>query len=148
MGPKRATRANPTAETTTTTTITNEQLRALINQGITDALAARDADRSMNGGDSHNLGTGVRRTERVARECTYQDFMKLENQVKFATCPLLGISLTWWNSYVRMVGNDVAMFPEESDKKERYVSGLPDMIHRSVVASKPRTMQDAIEMAT
>ncbi|GKA35007.1 putative reverse transcriptase domain-containing protein, partial [Tanacetum coccineum] len=40
------------------------------------------------------------------------------------------------------------MFPEESDKIKRYVGGLPEMIHRSVVASKPKTMQDAIEMAT
>ncbi|GJV27894.1 reverse transcriptase domain-containing protein [Tanacetum coccineum] len=42
----------------------------------------------------------------------------------------------------------VRMFPEESDKIERYVGGLPDMIHRSVMASKPKTMQYAIEMAT
>ncbi|GJU22804.1 hypothetical protein Tco_1156146 [Tanacetum coccineum] len=40
------------------------------------------------------------------------------------------------------------MFPEESDKIEKYISGLPDMIHGSVMASKPKTMQDAIEFAT
>ncbi|GKG28761.1 hypothetical protein Tco_0416126, partial [Tanacetum coccineum] len=40
------------------------------------------------------------------------------------------------------------MFPEESDKIDRYVDGLPDMIHGSVVASKPKTMQEAIEFAT
>ncbi|GJY08838.1 putative reverse transcriptase domain-containing protein [Tanacetum coccineum] len=40
------------------------------------------------------------------------------------------------------------MFPEESDKIERYVGGLPDMIHGNIVASKPKTMQEAIEMAT
>ncbi|GJW68221.1 reverse transcriptase domain-containing protein [Tanacetum coccineum] len=40
------------------------------------------------------------------------------------------------------------MFPEESDKIERYVGGMPDMIHGSVVASKPKTMQEAIEIAT
>ncbi|GKG27493.1 hypothetical protein Tco_0403196, partial [Tanacetum coccineum] len=40
------------------------------------------------------------------------------------------------------------MFPEESNKIERYVSGLPDMIHGNIVASKPKTMQEAIEMAT
>ncbi|GKC26014.1 hypothetical protein Tco_1028164, partial [Tanacetum coccineum] len=40
------------------------------------------------------------------------------------------------------------MFPEESDKIEKYVGGLPDMIHGSVMASKPKTMQDAIEFAT
>ncbi|GJQ90638.1 reverse transcriptase domain-containing protein [Tanacetum coccineum] len=42
----------------------------------------------------------------------------------------------------------VRMFPEESDKIKRYVGGLPDMIHGSVVASKPKTMQEAIEIAT
>ncbi|GKD07535.1 reverse transcriptase domain-containing protein [Tanacetum coccineum] len=36
---------------------------------------------------------------------------------------------------------------KESDKIEKYVGGLPDMIHGSVVASKPKTMQEATEMA-
>ncbi|GJS39184.1 putative reverse transcriptase domain-containing protein [Tanacetum coccineum] len=40
------------------------------------------------------------------------------------------------------------MFLEESDKIERYVSGLPNMIHGSVVASKTKTMQEAIEIET
>ncbi|GJT59598.1 putative reverse transcriptase domain-containing protein [Tanacetum coccineum] len=66
-----------------------------------------------------------------------------------------------WN--LKVIGTDVAkynqrfqelallyvrMFPEESDKIERYVGGLPDMIHGNIVASKPKTMQEAIEMAT
>ncbi|GJQ94840.1 hypothetical protein Tco_0005979 [Tanacetum coccineum] len=42
----------------------------------------------------------------------------------------------------------VRMFPEELDKIEKYVGGLPDMIHGSMMASKPKTMQDAIEFAT
>ncbi|GJR40985.1 putative reverse transcriptase domain-containing protein [Tanacetum coccineum] len=42
----------------------------------------------------------------------------------------------------------VRMFPEESDKIERYVGGLPDMTHESVLASKSKTMQEAIEIAT
>ncbi|GKC42743.1 reverse transcriptase domain-containing protein [Tanacetum coccineum] len=75
MAPERTTRARPALETTTTTTsVTNAQLQAMIDQGVTAALAARDANRA--GDDSHTLGMGVRRTERVARECTYQDFMK------------------------------------------------------------------------
>ncbi|GJY95172.1 reverse transcriptase domain-containing protein [Tanacetum coccineum] len=40
------------------------------------------------------------------------------------------------------------MFPEESDEIEKYVGGLPYMIHKSVMTSKPKTMQDAIEFAT
>ncbi|GKG07812.1 hypothetical protein Tco_0333644 [Tanacetum coccineum] len=40
------------------------------------------------------------------------------------------------------------MFPEESAEVEKYVGGLPDMIQGSVMASKPKKMQDAIEFAT
>ncbi|GJQ89634.1 putative reverse transcriptase domain-containing protein [Tanacetum coccineum] len=40
------------------------------------------------------------------------------------------------------------MFLGESDKIEKYVGGLPDMIHGSVVASKPKTMQEAVEIVT
>ncbi|GKC98111.1 hypothetical protein Tco_1168386 [Tanacetum coccineum] len=84
-------------------------------------------------------------------------------QIKFATCTLQGNALTWWNSHVKTVkGTDVVsynqrfqelalmcgrMFPEESDKVEKYVGGLLDMIKGSVMASKPKTMQDAIEIA-
>nr|GEW14172.1 reverse transcriptase domain-containing protein [Tanacetum cinerariifolium] len=32
----------------------------------------------------------------------------LDNQVKFATCTLLGAALTWWNGHVRTLGHDVA----------------------------------------
>nr|GFB88779.1 hypothetical protein [Tanacetum cinerariifolium] len=75
--PKRTTRLNPgatsnpnQAPSTTTTTVTNALLQAMIDQGVNAALAARDANRT--GDDSHTSGTGVRRTERVTRECTYR----------------------------------------------------------------------------
>ncbi|GJU02921.1 hypothetical protein Tco_1113259 [Tanacetum coccineum] len=155
----------------------------MINQGVIAALAAHNADRNTNGDDSHNSGTGVRRTERTARECTYTDFLKcqplnfkgtegvaglsqwfermksvfhisnytVETQVKFATYTLHSVALTWWNTHVKTVGHDAAygrMFPKESDKIKKYVGGLPDMIHGSVVASKPKTMHVAIEITT
>ncbi|GJW38506.1 hypothetical protein Tco_0064351 [Tanacetum coccineum] len=75
MAPKRATRSTP-ATTTTTTSVTNAQLKALIDQGVADALAACDADISMNGDDSHNSGTSVRRQAPPTCECTYPDIMK------------------------------------------------------------------------
>ncbi|GKE38237.1 hypothetical protein Tco_1461642, partial [Tanacetum coccineum] len=78
MAPKRTTRSTPAVTIATTTTVTNTQLKAMIDQGVIAALAARDADRSMNGDDSYNSGTGVRRNERAARECTYTDFMKCQ----------------------------------------------------------------------
>ncbi|GKC18827.1 hypothetical protein Tco_1020977 [Tanacetum coccineum] len=43
------------------------QLQAMINQGVTATLEARDADRNTNDDDSHISGAGVRRTEQTAR---------------------------------------------------------------------------------
>nr|GEY67825.1 hypothetical protein [Tanacetum cinerariifolium] len=40
------------------------------------------------------------------------------------------------------------MFQKEIEKVKRYVGGLPDTIHGSVIATKPKTMQDAIEFST
>nr|GFC41962.1 hypothetical protein [Tanacetum cinerariifolium] len=37
---------------------------------------------------------------------------------------------------------------KESDRIEKYVGGLPDMIHGSVMTSKAKTIQDAVEFAT
>nr|GEU68370.1 putative reverse transcriptase domain-containing protein [Tanacetum cinerariifolium] len=171
-----------TTTTTTTTPVTDAQLRALISWGIAAALAERDADRSRNVDDSNDSGTSGRRQVSTVRECTYTDFLKCqlmnfkgtEGVVKFATCTLQGNALTWWNSHVRAVGNDIAYaipwkilkktmtgkyYPmskikkletkmwnlKESDVVEKYVGGIPDMIHESVKASKPKTMQEAIE---
>nr|GFA02650.1 hypothetical protein [Tanacetum cinerariifolium] len=80
MAPKRTTRSSPATTTTTTTPVTNAQLKALIDQGVADALTARDADRSQNGEHDHDCGTGVRRQAPPAYECTYQD-----DAVEFAT---------------------------------------------------------------
>ncbi|GJY91810.1 putative reverse transcriptase domain-containing protein [Tanacetum coccineum] len=86
----------------------------MIDEGVTTALAARDATR--NGDDSHTLGTGARRPMQVARECTYPDFLKCqplnfkgtEGVVKFATCTLQGNALTWWNSHVKTTTPEAA----------------------------------------
>ncbi|GJU04297.1 putative reverse transcriptase domain-containing protein [Tanacetum coccineum] len=88
MAPKRATRTTPVTTTpATTTTVTNAQLQAMINQGVSAALAARDATR--NGTDSHSSGTGVKGSERVARECTLPGFHEV------ATTVLIGSSTTY-----------------------------------------------------
>nr|GFB08100.1 hypothetical protein [Tanacetum cinerariifolium] len=78
MAPKRTTRSTADQETINATSVTNAQLQAMIDQGVTTTLAVRDALRSTNGDDRHNFGTGVRRTERATRECTYTDFLKCQ----------------------------------------------------------------------
>nr|GFB96847.1 hypothetical protein [Tanacetum cinerariifolium] len=110
----------------------------MIDQGVNVALAARDANQTGDDNYTLGTGVrrtkritqectyqdfmkcqplyfkgteGVvelnqwfERTERVFRisNCL------AENQVKFATCTLLAGALTWWNYYVRIVGNDAA----------------------------------------
>ncbi|GJU23216.1 putative reverse transcriptase domain-containing protein [Tanacetum coccineum] len=106
------------------------QLQAMIDQGVTASLAACDANRSTNGDDSHN------------REHVLEGQNELLVNVK-------GADLTSYTQRFQELALLCGrMFPEESDKIEKYVGGLPDMIYGSVVASKPKTMQDAVEIAT
>ncbi|GJV57670.1 putative reverse transcriptase domain-containing protein [Tanacetum coccineum] len=65
----------------------------------------------------------------------------MENQVKFATCTFLGNALTWWNYHMKVITEDVAYDMDwktlkkmmtESDKVEKYVGGLPDMIRGNI----------------
>ncbi|GJV09609.1 putative reverse transcriptase domain-containing protein [Tanacetum coccineum] len=157
----------PFGTATTTTNVTNAQLQAMINQGVNAALAARDSTR--NGTDSHSSGTGVRGSERVARECTYQDFMKCkplyfkgtEGVVELTQCMCSNmVEFPCYDCYLKKKMTDkycprnemkkleAELWNLKADKIERYVGGLPDMIHGNIIASKPKTMQEAIEMAT
>ncbi|GKC89305.1 hypothetical protein Tco_1149954 [Tanacetum coccineum] len=73
MPPKR------TVATTTPAPMTDAAIKALIAQGVADALAEIEANKtSRNGNDSHDSGTSSRRTERAAREWTYSDFLKCQ----------------------------------------------------------------------
>ncbi|GJX56695.1 hypothetical protein Tco_0286592 [Tanacetum coccineum] len=144
--------------------MTDASIKALIAQGVADALAEYETHRSsVNGDDSHESGSGIR-TERAARECTYSDFLKCqplnfkgsegvventEEDDKY--CPrgeIKKLEIELWNLKVK--GTDVLsynqrfqelalmcsrMFPKESDEVEKYVDGLPDMIQGNVMAS-------------
>ncbi|GJW67797.1 putative reverse transcriptase domain-containing protein [Tanacetum coccineum] len=234
MAPKRATRSTraPPTPNEPTTTVTEAQLQALIDQGVAAAMAEAEASRVRNGYNSNGSGP---RPAQTARECSYSEFLKCKpldfkgtegvvgltrwfekmesvfsisncpatSQVKFATCTLQDDALTWWNAHVKTTtteaahampwaalkkmmtdkycprgeikkietemwnlkvkGTDVVaysrrfqqlalmcsrMFPEEIDKVEKYIGGLPDMILGSVKASKSKTMQEVIEFTT
>nr|GFC32245.1 hypothetical protein [Tanacetum cinerariifolium] len=71
----------------------------------------------------------------------------IENQVKFATCTLLDAALTWWNSQPDAYSMTWEFVANETKKIDKYVSGLPDNIYRSVKASKPKTLDNTIELA-
>ncbi|GJT31268.1 hypothetical protein Tco_0911543 [Tanacetum coccineum] len=112
------------------------QLQEMIDQGVIAALAACDADRNMNGDDSHNSGTGDRRTERTAREFGHDSAYGMP-----------------WKTLMKMM-TDKYCPRNEINKLEIEIlnlnvkGGLPDMIHGNVVAYKPKTMQEAVEIAT
>ncbi|GKC69236.1 putative reverse transcriptase domain-containing protein, partial [Tanacetum coccineum] len=75
------------------------------------------------------------------------EIKKLE--IKLWNLKVKGIDVLSYNQHFQelalMCGR---MFPVESDEVEKYVGGLPDMIQGSVMASNPKTMQDAIEFPT
>ncbi|GKF44994.1 hypothetical protein Tco_0131546, partial [Tanacetum coccineum] len=111
----------------------------------------------------------------------------IENQVKFATCTLLGTALTWWNGQIRTLGpeayamtwevlkkkmtdnycpqgeiNDIPAYTErfqeltlictkfvanETEKVDKYISGLPDNIYENVKSARPKTLDETIELA-
>ncbi|GKE96469.1 hypothetical protein Tco_1581324, partial [Tanacetum coccineum] len=209
IAPKRTTRSTrvpPVTPAPTTTTVTEAQLQALIDQGVAAAMAEAEASRVRNG--YNNNGSGPRPAQ-TARECSYSEFLKCKSldfkgtgrvvgltrwfekmesvfsisnctaasQVKSATCTLHNDALTWWNSHFKTTTPEAAhvmpwatlkkmmtdkycprgeikkietemRFPEEVDKIEKFIGGLPNMILGSVKASKPKTMKEAIEFTT
>ncbi|GJW77030.1 reverse transcriptase domain-containing protein [Tanacetum coccineum] len=101
----------------------------------------------------------------------------IDNQVKFAiaTCTLLGATLTWWNGHVRTLGHDAAyamtweilkkkltdkycpkgeikkleieLWNLKTEKVDKYIRGLPDNIHGNFMSARPKTLDDAIDLA-
>ncbi|GJW12670.1 putative reverse transcriptase domain-containing protein [Tanacetum coccineum] len=231
-------------------------METIMETGMGEALAAHEVTRAANAletenqsqngsdGDNGNGGNGNGRNENpdenvrgdrpVARECTYQDFMKCQplnfkgtegvvglirwfekmetvfhisncpekSQVKYATCTLLDGALTWWNSHKRTIRTEAAfamswrelmklmtevycprneiqkmetelwnltvknndltaytqrfqeltmmctkMVPEEEDRVEKFIGGLPDNIQGNVIAAEPTRLQDAVRIA-
>ncbi|GJR97361.1 putative reverse transcriptase domain-containing protein [Tanacetum coccineum] len=102
------------------------------------------------------------------------DNCAITSQVQFASCTLQGSALTWWNSHVRAVGQDVAytmpwtalkrMITDkycprgeikklESEYWNLKVRGTDLMTYNQrfqelALISKPQSMQEAIEFAT
>ncbi|GJT11129.1 putative reverse transcriptase domain-containing protein [Tanacetum coccineum] len=140
----------------------------LIEARVSAALANHETLRNSTNGygdESHNSDTRIRGTVRTP--LFHISNCAVENQVKFATCTFLGDALTWWNSHMKTVtqdleiklwnlkvkGTDVAsytlhfqklalmcgrMFHEESEEVEKYVDGLPDMIRGNVMQAEQK----------
>ncbi|GJX84046.1 putative reverse transcriptase domain-containing protein [Tanacetum coccineum] len=119
---------------------------------------------------SQSLGGGIRRPVQPARVCSYIDFMKcqplkfkgtegvvglsqwikkmesvfhisgcaIDNQVKYRYPALSRTSLRCALQIYLLI---------ETEKVDKYISGLPDNIHGNVMSARPKTLDDAIELA-
>nr|GEX01603.1 reverse transcriptase domain-containing protein [Tanacetum cinerariifolium] len=89
-----------------------------------------------------------------------------ENKVTFATGTLTDDALSWWNAYAQPMGVDQAnkitwtklrfqelavlcpnMVPNTDKLLEAFIGGLPRSIEGNVTASKPQTLEEAINIA-
>ncbi|GKE23158.1 putative reverse transcriptase domain-containing protein [Tanacetum coccineum] len=214
--------------TITRSGMTPEAIKELVNRRVEEALAAYEVTRAANAleaesqnqndsdddngnGRDGNNGNGNggngnpnennRDARPVARECTYQDFMKCQplNFKGMEGVVRLISELTWWNLHKRTIGaeaafsmswreliklmaevycprneiqkmesklwnltvknNDLAAYtlrfqeltmmctkivPDEEDRVEKFIRGLPDNIQGNVIAAEPTRRQDAV----
>ncbi|GJR69257.1 putative reverse transcriptase domain-containing protein [Tanacetum coccineum] len=145
----------PVTRQGTNDAIIPESIQAMINRAIQRNSTHTQDDAS------HSSGVvGLSQWLEKMESIFHISGCAIDNQVKFATCTLLGAALTWWNGHGQ--GNDVAAYTQrfrelalmctkfladETEKVDKYISGLPDNIHGNVMSVRPKTLDDAIELA-
>ncbi|GKE68226.1 hypothetical protein Tco_1526298 [Tanacetum coccineum] len=157
----RSTSVTP-APTATTTTVTEEQLQALINRGVAAVMAEAEASRVRNGYDNNGSGPKPAQAVRECSYSEFLKCKPLDFKgTRESADSLNDDALTWWNAHVKTTTPEAAhampwatlkkimtdkyylrgeikkieiemKFPEEVDKIEKYIGGLPDMILGSV----------------
>ncbi|GJR83014.1 putative reverse transcriptase domain-containing protein [Tanacetum coccineum] len=119
---RAATAATRAAIAAAGTPMTAAAVEQLIEARVSAALSNHETLRNSTNGQgdrSHNSDTGIKGTGTKGVVVLSQWFEKMEsvfhisncaveNQVKFATCTFLGNALTWWNSHMKTVTQDVA----------------------------------------
>ncbi|GJX02879.1 putative reverse transcriptase domain-containing protein [Tanacetum coccineum] len=225
MAPATRRGPNTTPNNTNPNNMTPESVQAMIDQALLRNSTNGDGSHSSHGDNRRNVQTArpcfyadfmkcqplnfkgnegvvgltwwIEKMESVFNISGYA----IENQVKFATCTLLGAALTWWNGQIRSLGpdaysmtwevlkkkmtdkycpqgeikkleielwnlkvkgNDVPTYTErfqeltlictkfvanETEKIDKYISGLPDNIYGSVKSSRPKMLDETIELA-
>ncbi|GJS04288.1 putative reverse transcriptase domain-containing protein [Tanacetum coccineum] len=160
MAPTTRRGQNTPTDNTNLNNMTPKFVQAMIDQAL--------QRNSTNGDASHRTEGVVGLTRWIEKmESVFNiSGCAIENQVKFATCTLLGVALTWSNGQIRTLGpevkgNDVPAYTErfqeltlictkfctnETEKINKYIRGLPDNIYRNVKSSKPKTLDDTIKL--
>ncbi|GJW77615.1 putative reverse transcriptase domain-containing protein [Tanacetum coccineum] len=225
MAPTTRRGPNTPVNNTNLNNMTPESIQAMIDQALLRNSTNGDGSHSSHGDNRRNVQTArpcfyadfmkcqplnFKGTEGVVGLTRWIEKMEsvfnisgcaIENQVKFATCTLLGAALTWWNGQIRTLGpeayamtwevlkkkmtdkycpqgeikkleielwnlkvkgNDVPAYTErfqeltlictkfvanETEKVDKYISGLPDNIYGNVKSARPKTLDETIELA-
>ncbi|GJR81159.1 putative reverse transcriptase domain-containing protein [Tanacetum coccineum] len=225
MAPTTRRGPNTPVNNTNPNNMTPESIQAMIDQALLRNSTNGDGSHSSHGDNRRNVQTArpcfyadfmkcqplnFKGTEGVVGLTRWIEKMEsvfnisgcaIENQVKFATCTLLGAALTWWNGQIRTLGpeayamtwevlkkkmtdkycpqgeikkleielwnlkvkgNDVPAYTErfqeltlictkfvanETEKVDKYISGLPDNIYGNVKSARPKTLDETIELA-
>ncbi|GJW53924.1 putative reverse transcriptase domain-containing protein [Tanacetum coccineum] len=164
--------------------MTYEEIEDLVSRRVAEEMEAREAAMNLeplnesgdkqegeNGGNGNGNGGNINRGRNrngnhginyegfmpMARECTFQDFLKCKTH-NFSGTEGVDSVLTWWNSHKRTIGVYVAhamkwdglmklmteelillcnrMVPDEEDRVERFIGGLPDNIQGNGYAAR------------
>nr|GEX20468.1 hypothetical protein [Tanacetum cinerariifolium] len=129
---------------------------------------------STNGDGSHSYGGGPRRPIQSVRACSYFDFMKCQ-PLNFKETKGVSSLSRWFEkmesvshisgcgSENQVKGNDVRSYTQhfqelaligtkfvsaEKEKVDKYIGGLHDNIHGNVMSVRPKTLDEAIELAS
>ncbi|GJV10936.1 putative reverse transcriptase domain-containing protein [Tanacetum coccineum] len=116
--------------------MTPESVQAMIDQAL--------LRNSTNGDGSHSSHGDNRRNVQTARPCFYADFMKCQ-PLNFKGAEGV-VGLTRWIEKMESVFN-ISVVANETEKVDKYLSGLPDNIYGNVKAAKPKTLDETIELA-
>ncbi|GJW33923.1 putative reverse transcriptase domain-containing protein [Tanacetum coccineum] len=131
-----------TVNNTNPNNMTPESIQAMIDQALLRKSTNEDGSHSSHGDNRRNMQTvhpcfyadfmkcqplNFKGTEGVVGLTRWIEKMEsvfnisgyaIENQVKFATCTLLGAALTWWNGQIRTLGPESYAMTWEVLKKK------------------------------
>ncbi|GKB87132.1 putative reverse transcriptase domain-containing protein [Tanacetum coccineum] len=141
MAPMTRRGPNTPTDNTNPNNMTPESFQVMIDQALQRNFTNGDASHSSHGDDRRNVQTArpcyyadfmkcqplnFKGTEGVVGLIRWIEKLEsvfnisgcaIENQVKFATCTLLGAALTWWNGQIRTLGPEAYAMTWEGLKK-------------------------------
>ncbi|GKD40922.1 reverse transcriptase domain-containing protein [Tanacetum coccineum] len=203
MAPTTRRGPNTPVNNTNLNNMTPESIQAMIDQTLLRNSTNGDGSHSLHRDNRRNVQTArpcfyadfmkcqplnFKRTEGVVGLTWWIEKIEsvfnisgctIKNQVKFATCTLLGAALTWWNGQIRTLGPEayamtwevlkkkmtdkycpqgetkkleielwnLKFVANETEKVDKYISGLPDNIYGNVKSARPTTLDETIELA-